>query len=75
MTIREPFPLRDYQRAAVDEAERRNIICVLPTNSGKTVIAAALIERKLRLENAEGGLARTARRWAAMAPVSTPSGP
>ena len=52
------FPLRDYQKAAVDEAEQRNILCVLPTNSGKTVIAAALIEKMLRKENAEGGLAR-----------------
>jgi ERCC4-related helicase len=58
MVIREPHPLRDYQIAAVAEAERRNIICVLPTNSGKTVIAAALIEKMLRKENSEGGLAR-----------------
>ena len=58
MVIREPYPLRDYQLAAVAEAERRNIICVLPTNSGKTVIAAALIERMLRTENAKGGPAR-----------------
>ena len=58
MVIREPHPLRDYQIAAVAEAERRNIICVLPTNSGKTVIAAALIERMLHKENAENGLAR-----------------
>lgn len=58
MVIREPHPLRDYQIAAVAEAERRNIICVLPTNSGKTVIAAALIEKMLRKENSECGLAR-----------------
>ena len=58
MVIREPHPLRDYQRAAVAEAERRNIICALPTNSGKTVIAAALIEKMLRSENDAGGLGR-----------------
>ena len=58
MVIQAPHPLRHYQVEAVAEAERRNIICVLPTNSGKTVIAAALIEKMLRSENDEGGLAR-----------------
>lgn len=58
MVLREPHPLRDYQKAAVAEAEKRNIICALPTNSGKTVIAAALIEKVLHTENAEGGESR-----------------
>ena len=41
------FTLRDYQRAAADEAEQRNLLVVLPTNSGKTVIAAEVICRAL----------------------------
>ena len=35
-----PLPLRDYQKAAVAAVAERNLICVLPTNSGKTIIAA-----------------------------------
>ena len=43
--------LRPYQKAAVSQASERNIICVLPTNSGKTIIAAALTEKILLAEN------------------------
>ena len=52
------FKLRDYQREAVAEAERRNLLVVLPTNSGKTVIAAELILHTLLREETK---ARTAR--------------
>lgn len=38
-----PVVLRDYQIECVEEAEKRNVLCVLPTNTGKTVIAAELI--------------------------------
>ena len=59
MVIRgEPFPLRTYQAAAVAEAERRNIICTLPTNSGKTIIAAAAVQKTLHRENAVSGASR-----------------
>ena len=34
------FTLHHYQRAAADAAENENLLIVLPTNSGKTIIAA-----------------------------------
>ena len=43
--------LRDYQVAAVEEARKRNLLVVLPTNSGKTLISAKLIEHTLYEEN------------------------
>ena len=46
------FTLRDYQREAVEEAMLRNLLVVLPTNSGKTVIAADVVFRML-LEHPE----------------------
>lgn len=58
MTYGPPLPLREYQRAAVTAAEERNIIVVLPTNAGKTIIAANVIEKTLAAENAPGGAAR-----------------
>lgn len=45
-----PWGLRDYQKAAADAAERRNLLVVLPTNSGKTLIAAELVRRTLERE-------------------------
>lgn len=51
------LPLRAYQTAAVNEANIRNIICVLPTNSGKTIIAAALTEQVVLSENEAAGAA------------------
>lgn len=42
------FTLRDYQRDARDAALQRNLLVVLPTNSGKTVIAADVIFHELR---------------------------
>ena len=45
-----PFQLRDYQRDCIEEIERRNVIVVLPTNSGKTVIAAEAIRLTLQRE-------------------------
>ena len=41
------FTLRDYQEACVAEAEKRNLLVVLPTNSGKTIIAAELVHRSI----------------------------
>ena len=46
------FTLRDYQRDAAEEALRRNLLVVLPTNSGKTVIAADVVFHML-LEHPE----------------------
>lgn len=46
-----PFVLRDYQRACVDVAAERNVLCALPVGSGKTVIAAEVIHAVLRMEN------------------------
>lgn len=46
------FTLRDYQRDAAEEAMLRNLLVVLPTNSGKTVIAAEVVFRML-LEHPE----------------------
>eukprot|EP00966_Prymnesium_polylepis_P173394 4010924-Prymnesium_polylepis.1 len=43
--------LRDYQVAAVEAARTRNLLVVLPTNAGKTLISVALIEHKLYEEN------------------------
>ena len=56
--LREPHELRDYQRRAVEAALRRNLLCVLPPNAGKTIIAADLIRRTMRSENEEGGKRR-----------------
>ena len=42
------FSLRDYQKCATDAALQRNLLCVLPTNSGKTVIAAEVVFHTLR---------------------------
>ena len=44
------FKLRDYQSTAADAAEVNNLLVVLPTNSGKTVIAAECILRTLQQE-------------------------
>ena len=41
------FHLRDYQIDAADAALRNNLLIVLPTNSGKTVIAAEVVFRTL----------------------------
>ena len=48
--MQRPFILRDYQRDCVDEVQRRNVLAVLPTNSGKTVIAAERIRLTLEAE-------------------------
>ena len=42
------FSLRDYQKCATYAALQRNLLCVLPTNSGKTVIAAEVVFHTLR---------------------------
>merc|ERR1712062_864283 len=44
------FTLRPYQLSAVDAASSRNLLVVLPTNSGKTVIAAECVLRTLQQE-------------------------
>ena len=43
--------LRDYQEAAVQKASERNTLVVLPTNAGKTIISAKVIEDVLHNEN------------------------
>ena len=45
-----PFQLREYQREGVEIVKHRNAIVVLPTNSGKTVIAAEQIRLTLQRE-------------------------
>lgn len=64
-----PLPLRDYQLAAVEAATKKNLICVLPTNSGKTIIAATVVERVLLRENDPRGGAR--RKVIFLAPTRT----
>ena len=49
-----PVALRDYQSAAVEEAAQRNLLVVLPTNAGKTIISAKVIENVLYAENERG---------------------
>ena len=49
------FTLREYQTECVEAALARNRLVVLPTNSGKTVIAAECIRRTLVAENVEEG--------------------
>jgi endoribonuclease Dicer len=39
--------LRDYQNEAFEAAKDKNALIVLPTNSGKTLISAAIIKHKL----------------------------
>ena len=46
-----PFRLRDYQEECASACERANVLAVLPTNAGKTVIAAEVIDRTLRQED------------------------
>ena len=53
MRRREPCTKRDYQDRAIREAIRRNTICVLPTGSGKTIIAAGVVEHYLDKWNAD----------------------
>ena len=43
-------PLRHLDAVALVRAERQNLLCVLPTNSGKTLIATELIARVLNRE-------------------------
>jgi ERCC4-related helicase len=45
-----PFELRPYQSACVDLVKTRNILCALPVGSGKTVIAAEVVQRMLSEE-------------------------
>ena len=45
-----PFTLRPYQKECVAEAQKRNVLCALPVGSGKTVIAAELIQQTLERE-------------------------
>ncbi|KAK3232690.1 hypothetical protein CYMTET_56973 [Cymbomonas tetramitiformis] len=40
--------LRAYQEEALEAFERHNLLVVLPTNTGKTIIAAEAIQRVLR---------------------------
>jgi endoribonuclease Dicer len=40
--------LRDYQRLVVDESLKRNTLAVLPTGSGKTLIATHIIKERLQ---------------------------
>ena len=43
--------LRDYQREAVREAHDKNLLVVLPTNTGKTIIACEVIKNYVASEN------------------------
>lgn len=64
-----PRALRDYQQAAVKEAHRRNLLVVLPTNAGKTIISAMLIEDILYSENSrESSATSPARKIIFLAP-------
>ena len=45
-----PLVLRDYQTQCAAECESRNVLCALPVGSGKTVIAAEVIQRFLQKE-------------------------
>ena len=42
-----PLELRTYQAECAAECERRNVLCALPVGSGKTVIAAEVIQQAL----------------------------
>ena len=53
MRRREPYIKRDYQDRAIRQAIRRNTICVLPTGSGKTIIAAGVVEHFLDKWNSD----------------------
>lgn len=46
----ESLTLRPYQIECVEETNKRNVLCALPVGSGKTVIAAELIQQTLERE-------------------------
>ncbi|CAE8585755.1 unnamed protein product, partial [Polarella glacialis] len=70
-----------YQSQCVEAAKDRNLLVVLPTNSGKTRIAAELLDHHLRLAaslkdlDAGGGLLLASRRKRRWCVFLAPTGP
>jgi len=51
MSLLQAHLLRDYQKRAIAAAHASNRLVVLPTNAGKTIIAASLVEKALDEED------------------------